>query len=166
MECVFILIYFNDDSLYSDSFDKTIFRFSSIAAERINSPNLSVSRHSNQRESHRSVARPSSVQKTAGQRRRHGRNDRSMDIDTTSSDKSKPQNRNNNSQRRKPESIKPNNRRRPNSGRGRRDEKKPVSQGDLDRELDAYMMKNSATARATLDMDLDAYMSAAPPKTA
>lgn len=126
---------------------------------------MSVSRRPNQREPHRSVARPTAVQKTAGQRRRHGRNDRSMDIDTVSSDKRTSQNRNNNSQRRNPDAIKPNNRRRPNNGRGRREEKKPVSQGDLDRELDAYMMKNSTTARATLDMDLDTYMSAAPPKS-
>lgn len=39
-----------------------------------------------------------------------------------------------------------------------------INQSDLDKELDAYMMKNESTARTTLDMDLDSYMSAAPSK--
>ena len=58
-----------------------------------------------------------------------------------------------------------NGRRNQNSSRINKSIKKgDINQSDLDKELDAYMLKNESTARATLDMDLDSYMSAAPSK--
>ncbi|KAI9259923.1 hypothetical protein BY458DRAFT_557709 [Sporodiniella umbellata] len=42
------------------------------------------------------------------------------------------------------------------------EKKKPLSADDLDRSLDAYMMKDPKTAQAKLDAELSSYMSEAP----
>ena len=111
------------------------------------------------------------MQKASGQQRRsHHRNDRRMEIDTIGDDTAKRNNRNNSHNRNRnnssrPQDSKNRNNSRSRSGRpGRRDEKKPLSQTDLDKDLEAYMMKNATTAQATLDMDIDSYMAAAPSK--
>ncbi|CAO3703030.1 unnamed protein product [Rhizopus stolonifer] len=44
----------------------------------------------------------------------------------------------------------------------RNEKKKPMSADDLDRSLDAYMMKDPKTAQAKLDAELSTYMSEAP----
>jgi hypothetical protein len=111
------------------------------------------------------------VQKAGGQRRgAHHRNDRRMEIDTVGDDSNKrpsnsstnnanSRNRNNRNNR-KDDKNRNDSRSRP----GRREEKKPLNQNDLDKDLESYMMKNNTTAQASLDMDIDSYMASAPSK--
>lgn len=54
----------------------------------------------------------------------------------------------------------PSNRGGPRSGGGR----PPLSADRLDRDLDAYMLRDKSTGAKILDADLDSYMMGAPPK--
>lgn len=109
------------------------------------------------------------MQKAGGQRRRdHHRNDRRMEIDTIADDSNKRNNRNgprnNNRSNRNPRNGDRKNDRSRSTRPGRREEKKPLNESDLDKDLESYMMKSTTTAQATLDMDIDSYMSAGPSK--
>lgn len=121
-----------------------------MAAERLSS-------------SGRSASSSRGVQKARNPRRR---NDRGMEVDqvgsASSNDRRNNRNRNNRNRNNNNNGSKKNTRN-PRAPGGNK--KTPVNQSDLDKELEAYMMKNESTARNTLDMELDSYMSAAPSKT-
>lgn len=132
-----------------------------MAAERLSSQTI---RHSSA-----SAPRPSRVSKTqSGGRHQRRRNDRGMEVDQVGS---APSN-NNRANKNKPKNNSKNknntnaNKNRNNRRNNQQPKKTPLNQSDLDKELEAYMMKNESTARNTLDMELDSYMSAAPSKSA
>lgn len=146
-----------------------LFRFSSMAAERLSSQTI---RHSSA-----SAPRPSRVAKTqSGGRHQRRRNDRGMEVDQVGSAPNSNNNNNNNNNRINKNKPKNNNKNKNNSNNSNKNrnnrrnnqqpKKTPLNQSDLDKELEAYMMKNESTARNTLDMELDSYMSAAPSKSA
>lgn len=126
-----------------------------------------------------SSSRPSrigGVSKPASGGRHRSRNDRGMEIDQVGSSTSRdsrgpisgrPNNRNNNNNNNNRQGKNNNN----NKNRGgnrkpqnQKPKKTSLNQGDLDKDLEAYMLKNESTARNTLDMELDSYMSTAPSK--
>lgn len=160
----------NNYSYCSLAFNCENCRFSAIAAERVNSPRPSSTASSQSaRRPGREVRSGGSVQKASGQRRPNRRNDGRMDVDTEGKDGSdkrdrNPRGDNRGSNRAGNRSQNKNSRNARSKRPGRREEKKPLSQTDLDKDLEAYMMKNTTTAQATLDMDIDAYMAGASSK--
>lgn len=116
------------------------------------------------------VASSNSVRKNFGSRHQRS-SDRSsmMDIDQVGNNykggrgKGRRDNKHVSSNSSKPSASKRSSR--PGDKKNVGGKKEPLTQMDLDKELESYMMKNQSTARNTLDMDLDSYMAAAPSKS-